>query len=156
MKRNTHFIVPAAQFRLDPDSEQHVGEYTFGTHTAKHLFCKHCGICCHYVPRSNPKGIAVTVHCLDLSTVTMSRSNSSTAKTGSALTRDTGIADATALSMISQTPPSVGDASLQHVANQLLQPRSTLLLSELASMHELDSGFKTRALQNSTRRVYSE
>lgn len=69
LKRNTHFIVPTSQFRLDPDSRQHVGEYTFGTHTAKHLFCKHCGICCHYVPRSNPQGVAVTVHCLDPGTV---------------------------------------------------------------------------------------
>lgn len=43
--------------------------YTFGTHTAKHLFCKTCGVCSFYRPRSNPDGVGVTVHCLDEGTV---------------------------------------------------------------------------------------
>eukprot|EP00241_Pyramimonas_parkeae_P024126 CAMPEP_0114307684 /NCGR_PEP_ID=MMETSP0059-20121206/17603_1 /TAXON_ID=36894 /ORGANISM="Pyramimonas parkeae, Strain CCMP726" /LENGTH=67 /DNA_ID=CAMNT_0001431169 /DNA_START=1089 /DNA_END=1292 /DNA_ORIENTATION=- len=37
--------------------------------TAKHLFCSNCGVCSHYIPRSNPNGYGVTVHCLDPGTV---------------------------------------------------------------------------------------
>lgn len=37
----------------------------FNTKTAKHLFCKHCGISSYYVPRSNPDGVAVTLNCID-------------------------------------------------------------------------------------------
>jgi hypothetical protein len=65
MKRNTHFVVPASQFRLDPSSEASLTTYTFNTHTARHRFCKVCGVQSFYHPRSNPDGVAVTVHCLD-------------------------------------------------------------------------------------------
>jgi hypothetical protein len=41
----------------------------FGTKTARHLFCKTCGVCSYYIPRSNPDGAAVTVHCIDPGTV---------------------------------------------------------------------------------------
>jgi len=40
--------------------------YTFGTHTAKHMFCRVCGITPFYIPRSNPDGYGVTLDCLDL------------------------------------------------------------------------------------------
>ena len=69
MKRNTHFIVPSSNFKLDDTSESHLSTYQFGTKKAKHLFCRHCGICSFYIPRSNPDGVAVTVHCLDEGTV---------------------------------------------------------------------------------------
>ena len=69
MKRNTHFIVPAADFSLAPGSAERLSTYTFGTHTAKHLFCATCGVVSFYRPRSNPDGVAVTVHCLDAGTV---------------------------------------------------------------------------------------
>ncbi len=39
MKRNTHAIVPAAKFRLLQGGDL-LTTYTFGTHTAKHLFCR--------------------------------------------------------------------------------------------------------------------
>ena len=39
--------------------------YTFGTHTAKHHFCKTCGIHAFYEPRSHPGQIDVNVRCLD-------------------------------------------------------------------------------------------
>jgi len=65
MKRNTHFVVPGSQFELLGNSVQSLSTYTFGTHTAKHTFCKICGICAFYTPRSNPDGFAVTIHCLD-------------------------------------------------------------------------------------------
>ncbi len=38
--------------------------YTYNTHTAKHTFCRHCGVQCFYHPRSNPDGVAITLNCL--------------------------------------------------------------------------------------------
>ncbi|KAL6223584.1 hypothetical protein ACLB2K_006968 [Fragaria x ananassa] len=42
----------------------------FGTHTAKHTFCKVCGITSFYYPRSNPDGVAITYKCVDPGTLT--------------------------------------------------------------------------------------
>lgn len=70
MRRNTHFIVPAGDFKLLDGCEDWQTIYTFGSHTAKHIFCKVCGITSYYVPRSNPDGIAVSVHCVDPGTIT--------------------------------------------------------------------------------------
>ena len=39
--------------------------YQFNTKTAKHYFCRHCGIHPFYVPRSDPDKIDVNVRCLD-------------------------------------------------------------------------------------------
>lgn len=96
MKRNTHCIVPEADFRL-LQGEQDLSCYKasscccvrwlswlcagahvalkvllcysrlmlqFNTMTAAHLFCKHCGICAFYRPRSNPDGYAGARACL--------------------------------------------------------------------------------------------
>ncbi|KAG0456676.1 hypothetical protein HPP92_024464 [Vanilla planifolia] len=65
MRGNVHFIVPSSKFKLTGDSEQYLITYTFGTHTAKHMFCKICGITSFYIPRSNQDGVAVTVKCVD-------------------------------------------------------------------------------------------
>lgn len=70
MRGNTHFIVPSERFELFEDSKQFLTTYTFGTHTAKHTFCKVCGITSFYIPRSNPDGIAVTFRCVDPGTLT--------------------------------------------------------------------------------------
>lgn len=70
MRANTHFIVPAEMFELLGDSRQFLTTYTFGTHTAKHTFCKVCGITSFYFPRSNPDGVAVTFRCVDPGTLT--------------------------------------------------------------------------------------
>ncbi|XP_041002424.1 centromere protein V [Juglans microcarpa x Juglans regia] len=70
MRTNTHFIVPAERFELLGDSRQFLTTYTFGTHTAKHTFCKVCGITSFYIPRSNPDGVAVTFRCVDPGTLT--------------------------------------------------------------------------------------
>ncbi|KAG4995251.1 hypothetical protein AAZX31_11G219900 [Glycine max] len=70
MRANTHFIVPANNFELLGDSEKFLTTYTFGTHTAKHTFCKICGITSFYCPRSNPDGVAVTFRCVDPGTLT--------------------------------------------------------------------------------------
>lgn len=68
MKQNGHTIVPAARFRLLSGKDA-LSLYTFNTHRAKHLFCKTCGVQAFYIPRSNPDGVAVTVNCVDPSTV---------------------------------------------------------------------------------------
>ncbi|XP_058752325.1 uncharacterized protein LOC131656081 [Vicia villosa] len=70
MRGNTHFIVPADKFELLGDSAEFLTTYTFGTHTAKHTFCKICGITSFYYPRSNPDGVAVTFRCVDPGTLT--------------------------------------------------------------------------------------
>lgn len=59
-----HLIVPASRFRLLRGAD-HLVTYTFGTRTAKHHFCRTCGIKSFYVPRSNPDGFDVNVRCLD-------------------------------------------------------------------------------------------
>jgi hypothetical protein len=59
-----HLIVPVRAFRLLSGADA-LAEYTFGTGTAKHRFCRHCGIKAFYVPRSHPDGIDVNVRCLD-------------------------------------------------------------------------------------------
>ena len=63
-----HLIVPASRFRLLRGADALV-EYRFNTGTARHLFCRHCGIKSFYVPRSNPDGFSVNARCLDASTV---------------------------------------------------------------------------------------
>ncbi len=64
MKKNYHFIVNCKNFHVDR-GQDNITEYTFNTGVAKHKFCKTCGICSFYHPRSNPDGIAVTLSCLD-------------------------------------------------------------------------------------------
>ena len=59
-----HLVVPKAQFRL-LSGEDALTTYQFNTRTAKHLFCKHCGIKSFYVPRSHPDGFSVNARCLD-------------------------------------------------------------------------------------------
>ena len=57
-------IVPKSKFRLI-QGEANLTTYTFGTAEAKHKFCKTCGIKSFYIPRSNPDGYDINVHCLD-------------------------------------------------------------------------------------------
>ncbi len=59
-----HLIVPESDFELLRGAAA-LTTYTFGTHTAKHHFCKHCGIHSYYRPRSHPDRIDVNVHCLE-------------------------------------------------------------------------------------------
>lgn len=59
-----HLIVPPEQFELLQGDED-LTTYQFNTRTAKHTFCRHCGIHVFNVPRSNPDKISVNVRCLD-------------------------------------------------------------------------------------------
>lgn len=63
-----HLIVPRARFRLLSGAES-LSEYRFNTGTARHLFCRHCGVKSFYVPRSNPDGYSVNARCLDPATI---------------------------------------------------------------------------------------
>ncbi|HXZ00942.1 MAG TPA: GFA family protein [Stellaceae bacterium] len=59
-----HLIVMPQQFEL-LSGEGDLLCYRFNTGTAKHLFCRNCGIHAFYVPRSDPDKIDVNVRCLD-------------------------------------------------------------------------------------------
>jgi hypothetical protein len=59
-----HLIVPPARFEL-LSGEDDLVTYQFNTGTAKHTFCRVCGIHPFYVPRSDPDKIDVNVRCLD-------------------------------------------------------------------------------------------
>jgi hypothetical protein len=60
--------VPAGRFRLLQGAE-FLTEYTFNSGVARHRFCRICGVKAFYLPRSNPEGIDVNVHCLDAATI---------------------------------------------------------------------------------------
>ena len=59
-----HIIVPESGFRLTSGAED-LTAYTFNTATARHLFCRRCGVKSFYRPRSNPDGWSVNARCLD-------------------------------------------------------------------------------------------
>ena len=59
-----HLIVPPAQFELLRGKEA-LETYQFNTNTARHTFCRHCGMHPFYVPRSDPDKISVNARCLD-------------------------------------------------------------------------------------------
>ena len=59
-----HLIVPPEQFELISGKDD-LTTYQFNTGTAKHTFCKVCGIHSFYVPRSDPDKIDVNARCLD-------------------------------------------------------------------------------------------
>ena len=63
-----HLIVSNNDFRLT-GGEDDLETYTFGTGTAKHLFCRRCGVKSFYVPRSHSDGVSVKVNCLDEGTI---------------------------------------------------------------------------------------
>lgn len=46
--------------------------YTFNTETAKHMFCKHCGIKPLYIPRSHPNDYSINLRCIDPGTLIVS------------------------------------------------------------------------------------
>ncbi|MEX1994305.1 MAG: GFA family protein [Steroidobacteraceae bacterium] len=62
-----HLIVNQKQFKLVSGAANLV-EYQFGTGTARHLFCRDCGVKSFYIPRSHPDGYSINARCLDPAT----------------------------------------------------------------------------------------
>jgi hypothetical protein len=63
-KAYLHLILPPEQFRLLA-GEDALTTYRFGTMTAQHRFCRHCGVASFYIPRSHPDMIDVNARSLD-------------------------------------------------------------------------------------------
>jgi hypothetical protein len=59
-----HLVVAPEDFELRAGADD-LALYEFGTKTAKHRFCKVCGIHAFYTPRSDPDKVDVNVRCLD-------------------------------------------------------------------------------------------
>jgi hypothetical protein len=59
-----HLIVVPDRFTL-LSGQDALATYTFNTETARHLFCRVCGIHAFYRPRSHPDSFDVNVRCLD-------------------------------------------------------------------------------------------
>ena len=59
-----HIMVPHEVFQLLSGRDA-LATYRFGTGTAEHLFCRHCGIKSFYQPRSHPEAWSVNANCLD-------------------------------------------------------------------------------------------
>jgi len=59
-----HVIVPSERFELIAGADE-LTTYRFNTGTARHTFCRQCGIHAFYVPRSDPDKIDVNARCLD-------------------------------------------------------------------------------------------
>jgi hypothetical protein len=61
--RYLHWIVPREDFTLTSRWVE-LALYSFGTHAAKHFFCRHCGITSFYVPRSHPGSMSINARCV--------------------------------------------------------------------------------------------
>src|SRR5438309_6270120 len=59
-----HVLVPHEKLQLLNDRAA-LTSYRFGTQTAEHLFCRHCGVKSFYQPRSHPRAWSVNANCLD-------------------------------------------------------------------------------------------
>jgi hypothetical protein len=59
-----HLIVAPENFTL-LTGEGELATYQFNTRTARHTFCRTCGVHAFYTPRSDPDKIDVNVRCLD-------------------------------------------------------------------------------------------
>lgn len=63
-KGHLHAISEPQDFEL-LQGEAELQTYRFGSRTAKHRFCRVCGIAPFYIPRSHPNHVDVNARCLD-------------------------------------------------------------------------------------------
>ena len=59
-----HLPVALEDFEL-LRGEEALSTYRFNTNTARHIFCRHCGIHAFNVPRLHPERYSVNARCLD-------------------------------------------------------------------------------------------
>jgi hypothetical protein len=59
-----HLIVPPEDFELLSGGDD-LAVYEFNTKTAKHRFCRTCGVHPFYTPRSDPDKVDVNARCLE-------------------------------------------------------------------------------------------
>ena len=64
MQDYEHLFIRHDDFNIIKGSEI-IAQYSFGTKTAKHLFCKNCGINSFYQPRSHPDSYSINLHCVE-------------------------------------------------------------------------------------------
>ncbi|KAL2039522.1 hypothetical protein N7G274_007794 [Stereocaulon virgatum] len=64
MKGFIGFVIKADALK-SLEGKEHLQEYRFNTGTAKHWFCKTCGISPLTVPRSFPEGYNINYRCLN-------------------------------------------------------------------------------------------
>ena len=58
-----HLTLPQNQVSIE--GEDNLSLYQFGTKTAKHYFCRHCGVKPFYIPRSHPDCYSVNYRTVD-------------------------------------------------------------------------------------------
>ena len=63
-----HVFASKGEFCITSGTDN-LTEYRFNTKTARHMFCKTCGVKSFYVPRSHPDGWSVNLNCIEQSTV---------------------------------------------------------------------------------------
>ena len=63
-KAYLHHMVAPDDFRLLSGADD-LATYQFGTKTARHHFCKHCGVAAFFRPRANPANYMVNLRCLE-------------------------------------------------------------------------------------------
>ena len=59
-----HLFIKHDDFKILAGSDS-ITEYTFRTKTAKHLFCKICGVKSFYQPRSHPDSYSINLKCVE-------------------------------------------------------------------------------------------
>ena len=64
MQDYEHLFIRHDDFNIIKGSEI-IAQYSFGTKTAKHLFCKNCGINSFYQPRSHPDSYSINLKCAE-------------------------------------------------------------------------------------------
>ena len=64
MLQYDHLFIKHDLFKITAGKES-LKEYLFGTKSAKHFFCKTCGIKSFYQPRSHPDVYSINLKCVD-------------------------------------------------------------------------------------------